>query len=340
MNPRAKKRILAVAVAVLLLIPICIAVEYGLRAAKSSQLDGTLYVRTSSINCKPHPKYGWISHASLQFEKNDECYGSGTITYSEDGFRTRPLASAKDADIVICILGDSTMQGFQIPDGGHLPHLLEEELRKGHLNPYVLPLAVGGYGSVQQWMLFEDFCRPLDPTVVIQHWSSNDVINNSYLAERYSGTANNNARPRPYLENDRIVMRQPYPLHLNVWFDDLMITRVANSLLLRWQMRSPQDLQHYLESGWSVAEEMASRVSQGAKKKIALVEATDDRAIRLFRAQGFLVAAYDPVPVELTCLPRDPHPNTEGHLHMLNALLPVLDAALQGGRPEREGFQK
>ena len=318
-----------IVIAMLVFAMFSVALEYGLRAIKSLTRDGTLYLATQSINTRLHPKYGWLSPASFHFEKSDACYGQGSITYNEEGFRAPPLSQAKDADFVVCILGDSTMQGYQIPDGGHLPHLLENELGKTFKKPYVLPLAVGGYGSVQKWMLFEDYCRPLNPAVVILHWLSNDVVNNSYLAERYSGQALNSAHARPYLEDGRIVLRRPYPLRISGWFDNLLSVKLVNTFLLSRDARPPEELKRYEEMGWHVAEEVTTRLAESVDTKIVLVEVTEKRAMEMFRSQGFLVATYDPFPSEFRCLPRDGHPNTKGHQHMLNALLPVLNEALR-----------
>ena len=114
----------------LMIVTCFVTVEYGLRAIKSLSSEGTLYLTTPSLNSRLHPRYGWLSHPSFQFEKSDSCYGRGVITYNEDGFRAPPPATASEADILVCILGDSTMQGYQIPDNRHLPHLLDKRLQE------------------------------------------------------------------------------------------------------------------------------------------------------------------------------------------------------------------
>lgn len=297
--------------------------EYGLRAVKAWTVDGCLYIGAPSINSRLDPKYGWFSPKSFRVYKKNVCYGEGPVTYNEQGFRAPPPSEATNADLVICILGDSTMQGYQIPDGGHLPHLLQHELQKTYHKPYVLPLAVGGYGSVQEWMLFEEFGRPLHPTAVIWNWSGNDPQNNDYVAERYFGPINNNVRPRPYLEDGRIVIRHPYPLHICDPIDELIIFRLLNGILLKLTARPASELPSHLDNGWKVGDEMISRVAGEVDHKIALIAAGDDRAINMFRAHGYRIAEYS-YPKGCDCLPKDSHPTTKGHQYMLQALLPVL----------------
>lgn len=308
------------------------ALELGLRAYKSITYDGVLHVATPSNNNELHPRFGWLSPASTSFEKRDACYGSGRVSYNEAGFRARPLAEAKRADVVVCILGDSTMQGFQLPDGMHLPHLLEAELRKTYKDPYVLPLAVGGYGTVQEWMLFEEFCKPLAPAALILHWDGNDAGNNSFLADRYSGAANNLGRARPYWEDGALVMRYPYPLQLADRLDELLLFKLANTVLLKLTAHDPERVRAYVDRGFAVAGELAQKIARELPIAIALVDPADTRAAAVFKASGMQVVVHPPIPDAMRCRPRDSHATTEGHALMLRALMPVLADALHRRR--------
>ena len=289
-------------------------------------IDGTLHLSSPSVNNRPHEKYGWISPSSLEYKKHDDCYGSGIIRYNEAGFRAPPISEANNSDIKICILGDSTMQGYQMPDGEHLPFLLTDELKQSFDRPYVLPLAVGGYGSVQQWMLFEDYCRALEPDILIWDWAKNDPTNNSYLADRNSGP--NNARPRPYYENGRIILRRPYPIRISATIDYMMTIKLLNGLILRSSKAPKEELVKYRETGWEVAEIMAKRVADSVQNRVALVMSTEKRAIEMFSRLGYKLAIYEPFSPDLMCKPKDSHPNPQGHKHMLTALRPVINEAL------------
>lgn len=124
--------------------------EYTLRIVKSILMDGAIHIATPSINNREHKKYGWLSPASHSHFKSDECYGEGEVSYNDYGFRAPPMERASSATPLICILGDSTMQAYQLPDLATLPSLLAERLGPDYREVFVLPLAVGGYGSVQQ----------------------------------------------------------------------------------------------------------------------------------------------------------------------------------------------
>jgi hypothetical protein len=299
--------------------------EYTLRGIKSMKYDGTLHLSTPSINNVSHPKYGWISPSDLTFTKDDHCYGEGKISYNAQGFRAPDISESKSADIIVCILGDSIMQGYQIPDGGHLPQLLSQALESQFRRPYVLPLAVGGYGQAQQWLLFKDFCEPLRPHIVVQHWSSNDPTNNSYRAERFGGAANNNARRRPYYEDGKFVIRAPYPVSLGVFLDGWLIMKLINTFLLRQTVSSWQEQQEYQEEGWAVAKHFAYELKKAVgDRAIALVARGDHRAIEMYHDAGIALAVHPNITTEETCAPRDSHPTTAGHKKMLDALLPAL----------------
>jgi len=299
--------------------------EIGLRAYKTLTYDGLLYVSGPSPNNMFHPKYGWISPRSAVYQKNDGCYGRGPVIYNSEGFRAPPLAEAERAWPIVCILGDSTMQGYQIPDGKYLPHLLRAELKKAYPDVYVLPLAVGGYGTLQEYMLYQDICRPLEPDLIIWHWAENDPVNNSFLAER-SGKTSNNARRRPYFEGGQIVYKRPYPIHLSDYLDGLMILKIANTIALTLQSKPPlQEHLKNIERGWVVSDHFIGLLAKNAKSPlIALVPETAIRATEMFRRHGYRIATYKPFSEEATCKPRDDHPNQRGHSAMLEVLLPTV----------------
>ena len=270
--------------------------ELGLRAYKSLTYDGGLHLSSPSVNNVPHPELGWMSPSSVSVDKDDACYGAGTITYNAEGFRAPPRRDAHSADPVICILGDSRMQAYQLPDGQHLPHLLAAAYKDKGDQPHVLPLAVGGYGTTQQWMLYERHCRELTPDIVIHHWVENDPQNNSYDAERYGGATHNNGRPRPYLEGDNVVLRRPYPLQPGSALEGLLLIRALNALLVSWTAVDDAALAPALEAGWAVAETWLTRLADEPARVIGLVAEDQTRAIAMYRRLGIEVITHPPIP--------------------------------------------
>lgn len=301
-----------------------IGAEFALRAVKSLELDGALHLASPSMHIELHDRYGWLSPRSFLVERRDACYGDAVVAYNEAGFRAPPLSEAVDADVVVCVLGDSTMHGSQLSEGRTFSHRLASALRKRYERPYVLPLAVGGYGTLQEWMLYEDYCKPLQPDVVIHHWADNDPLNNSYLAERYSGTANNNGLPRPYWEDGRIVTRRPYPFALWDGFDQLLLVRRLNSTLLRLTRRAPDSTDSYLEEGWRVADTLLGKLAAEIDAPVALLAEGEHRARQIYERHGYRIITHPPIGGEMRCLPRDSHPTAAGHQVMLDAALPTV----------------
>ena len=328
------RRILVRLVAFFLIISIpFVTLELALRAYKTMIYDGFLYLRTSSPNNRFHEKYGWIGPPGEVYEKSDDCYGRGTVTYNQQGFRAPDLEDLEMPEPVVCILGDSVMQGHQIPDGKHLPHLLQKALSETYPNSLVLPLAVGGYGTLQQWMLYKDFCEPLNPQVVIWHWSRNDPINNSFKAER-NFIRDNSARKRPYFENGNIEYKKPYPIRTIDSIDWLMTTRAVNTVLLKFQSKlSSAESNDALEQGWSVADHFIGEIAKSTNASlIALLVRGEDRATDMFERHGYSIAIHQRIGEHLRCLPRDTHANQKGHEAMLDALLPVVSNVLSTRR--------
>ena len=305
-----------------------IVAEIGYRAVKIRRDDGVFYLASPSVHVRLHERYGWISHADFRVERQDACYGDAVVSYNEEGFRGPSFEGASDADAVVCVLGDSTMHGYQITDGQTFSDRLTQELSKHYRKPFVLPLAVGGYGTLQQWMLYEDYCRPLDPDLVLHHWASNDPLNNSYLAERYSAGADNNGMPRPYWENGETRVRRPYPISLWDGFDTMLLVRRLNLSLLRATGHSHRQREVYREEGWQVADDLLGRLAREQDGAVALVAEGETRAAALYERHGYRVVRHPPIGDAYRCLPRDSHLNAEGHGLLLEAALPSILAQL------------
>lgn len=330
-EPRSRfvKKLLAITLMGLFTV---IAAELVLRAYKSMTYDGILHLRSSSINNVPHPKYGWISPPSRSFHKSDPCYGTGTVSYNSRGFRAPPPERIPASSPLICILGDSTLQGYQLPDGTHLPHLLSARLKKDYPDHYILPLGVGGYGSLQELLLYQDYCAPFNPDLTVLLYSENDPQNNNFTAVRHS--AANNVRPTPFLIDGRIKILRPYPFHVSEWLDNSLLVRLINLIYLNVEVWLQKDSRvnfrkAAIEKGWEVINFFAEELSKSPEPKILLVESTETRAISVFEKYGFKISKFEPITPEMTCLPRDSHPNSRGHALMLEALLPDVISLLE-----------
>jgi hypothetical protein len=72
----------------------------------------------------------------------------------------------------------------------------------------------GGYATLQEYMIFDEYVDLINPHLVIWQYCANDVINNSLELEQRS-SINNNGLCRPYLtENHDVIDRIPKTLPL------------------------------------------------------------------------------------------------------------------------------
>ncbi len=179
-------------------------------------------------------------------------------------------------------------------------------------------------------MLYEKHCRALTSGFIVVDWDNNDIVNNSFDCERYSGPRNNDARHRPYLDvkSGEIQMRSPYPFSISQSLDDLILVRVVNTVLLRSEAHEGQDprIQAAIAEGQSVASEIAKRFKSEPGRKIALLGAAETSAKAIFEGADFERVIHEDIPDSMRCLPRDPHPNKEGHTLMLKSLLETMRA--------------
>ncbi len=321
-----KKKIIFLGTILLYLFFFLGSCEVLLRAWKSLTYDGTLYLASPSINNIYHPEFGWISPHNFRFYKKDAIYGTGWVSYNEEGFRARPLSEAKKSDYVVFVLGDSVMQGFQMPNGVYFSPLLEKRLRKKYKNPYVLPLAVGGYGTLQEWQLFEHYYKELKPQLIVWNWSGNDTINNSYNLELCS-QSDNNYRKRPYFEKGKLVYRRPYYIHISNRIDGFLTMKLlnqgVNKMVNKWKKQNKTE-ENQRKEAYAVAEYFIGQVaSQSTAKKIALIENGEQQATEIYKKHGFKIASYT-IPDKFRGFPRDAHPTPAGHQLMVEAVDPLL----------------
>ena len=218
----------------MLLVVLAVFVEAGTRIARSLYLDGgAITLLRSSPNAIVDPQLGWRSPSDEVVAYRRKCYGEARATYTKSGLRVWPpgeLGQRRPGETRICVLGDSITQAYQLSDGLPYYHRLQALLRDDGLDVTMLGAGVGGYGTLQQILMFGGACRELAPDLVLWQFSDNDLINNSYRLERWSGR-DNNFRPRPYLEDGAVQTRHPAPVPLPL---DSLAMRILNGVVLRF----------------------------------------------------------------------------------------------------------
>ncbi len=101
-----------------------------------------------------------------------------------------------EGEQTVLFLGDSYTHAHEV-SSGQAYYDVFETMAGGDVS--VFSVGVGGYGTLQEFMALEIAYDQIKPDVVIWQLSGNDVENNVFEYEKTS-LANNNQRPRPYLD--------------------------------------------------------------------------------------------------------------------------------------------
>jgi hypothetical protein len=148
------------------------------------------------------PGIGWRTVENVAWEADVPGFGPVRYSTGRGGFRLfGDVAAAKPR---ILVLGDSFTEASMVSDGETYYH------RLAALRPDLEFFAIGsgGYGTLQEYMLLDEWADLIRPSLVLVQLHPNDLINNSHALESRS-TTNNNQMTRPYWENGRAVERFP-----------------------------------------------------------------------------------------------------------------------------------
>lgn len=103
----------------------------------------------------------------------------------------------------IFIVGDSFTQGTNINE-----NLLYYQSLKNLNNTELFVYAAGGYGTLQEYLVINQYFDLIKPDLIILQVCNNDFINNSFELESRS-YYNNNHQLRPYLIENQIKYQDP-----------------------------------------------------------------------------------------------------------------------------------
>lgn len=182
---------------ILLLVFVLIATDFSL---------SFVIPRTYKIQCS----YGWCpKQGKANRDVQDTPYIMRKVTgnYFQNGFkRWGDLSSGKKK---ILIIGDSFTQDIFVNNGEEWYASLE----KAYPNVEFFVYGSGGYGSLQEYMVLNDYIDKINPDVILWQFCVNDYENNYYPRDSLA-YGRNNLAVRPYLENGKIVYRLPliFPL--------------------------------------------------------------------------------------------------------------------------------
>ena len=145
---------------------------------------------------------GWRPTAHLSFEQKRKNYGEISFTSTRDGFRR--FGDVKTDKIKILVVGDSFTQAYHVSDG----NAYYDYLASSDLQMEVFAIGVGGYGTLQQAMVLEQYLPLVSPDLILWQFSGNDFINNDLFLEAHSSENSSHMR-RPFLQDGAIVHGHP-----------------------------------------------------------------------------------------------------------------------------------
>jgi len=105
----------------------------------------------------------------------------GLVQTNSWGFRDRARTLEKPAGTYrVALIGDSVVEAVQVQPNEVMNIQMEQILKqKGYANAEVLAFGIGGIGTTQELLLYEQKIRQFHPDVVVLTFSDNDVMNNS-----------------------------------------------------------------------------------------------------------------------------------------------------------------
>lgn len=165
---------------------------------------------------------GWQSKENLLWKKNYAGYGEVLFTTTKYGFRV--FGDPNTDKLKIFVLGDSFTQATTVNDGD----AYYDYMQKNHDNIEIFAYGSGGFGSLQEYMIFDKYFDMIKPDLVIWQFCPNDFINNSQVLESLS-LYNNNQNTRPYYDYKTGEISLLFPRKFVGWADKF----VQHSYLLK-----------------------------------------------------------------------------------------------------------
>ena len=153
-------------------------------------------------------RYGWIRNeaASDVVRVHDDAgwWRNVTVNYTDHGFKRWGDLNASNK---VLIIGDSyTEMRFVNNDEEWYAYL-----ERAYPDASFFVHGTGGFGTLQEYLVLDEFVDEINPDVVIWQFYFNDFANNDFIADSNEYPMNNYGL-RPYLESGVIIKRYPAPL--------------------------------------------------------------------------------------------------------------------------------
>ncbi len=193
---RLKRTLFAASVSALAIILLLISGEIGIRVYQSFKYHqvhpGLSPIRLDEdLGWIPNPDY---NYEGFRLDAGGKRYFS-QVRNDQNGFRLYGNPDVENR-IKVMFIGDSFTHALEVSCEKAYFGILKERFPLE-----VFALGVGGYGSLQEYMILDEYIDAVRPDIVILQMHTNDFINNYYELELES-KRNNNGLRRPYLSKD------------------------------------------------------------------------------------------------------------------------------------------
>lgn len=149
----------------------------------------------------PHPVLGWVLQPNTTY-LYEIPEGRVSVTYNSKGWRDLEHAVEKPENVFrILVLGDSFMEANSVELDNTFYRQVEELARAVGKSVEVINMGVGGYGTLQEYLVFQHFGRFYKPDIVlVGFYIGNDLINNSLTLASILTQEGQVTNARPFLD--------------------------------------------------------------------------------------------------------------------------------------------
>ena len=146
----------------------------------------------------PHPVFGWTLEAGVRYTTHVP--EPIRVIYNSDGWRDHERSERPGPTPRIAVLGDSFVEAYSVDLEDAFTSRLEALAGESGREVEVLNFGVGGYGTLQEYLVFTEVARRYEPRLVLVGFHiGNDVRNNDLMLESIVNTGRAKVTSRPFL---------------------------------------------------------------------------------------------------------------------------------------------
>jgi lysophospholipase L1-like esterase len=143
-------------------------------------------------------RLGWRATENYRFKGilNDADMKPYHVEMETNQYGFRVFGNLNSPKKKIMVIGDSLTQASAVSNSKTYYGIINQTLPVE-----VFAYGCGGYGTLQEYLILDEYVDMIKPDIIIWQFCTNDFINNDYELELNS-TRNNNGTRRPYLSSD------------------------------------------------------------------------------------------------------------------------------------------